>query len=326
MQPLARLVGRLRYGLTAWRHRGPRGLCVPRRQHVSIWSDNWRCPQAWLSQLEGFLTRSRSFVLNGGPFDRWDLEVRSGLLGAARSVLLVEEHGQGKQFLKFRIWPSWRVTGPAPISLFACLGGLAALDGARATALVLGGVSLFVLLRMVRECAWAQGALRDAMQSLRQELRQRNRDLTNKHTDMWAIPFKVNQLGLRPRIRKLRAESAFTLIELLVVIAIIAILAGMLLPALSKAKIKAQATTCLNNLRQLGIAAVLYCENNDDHLPYAWFPNSQPDQNNFYALLNPYLSALVTLLFGSLKSEFSRVRHERKNLLPARTGFGSATG
>jgi GT2 family glycosyltransferase len=155
LQPLARLCGRLRHGLTPWRQRGTSGLLLPWPRTLALWSERWQASNEWLQSIEATLRAMGTPALRGGDYDRWELEVRSGLLGAARTRMVIEEHGAGRQLVRFYTWPRFSLAGLVVILLFAVLLGWAALAHIWVASLILGMVTIALVLRMLWECAAA---------------------------------------------------------------------------------------------------------------------------------------------------------------------------
>lgn len=163
LQPLARLRGRLRHGLTPWRRRGTPGLSLPRPRTTIVWGERWEAPEARLSLVAAFVKEDGAVVLHGGDFDRWDIEVRGGLFGCARVLMATEEHGAGKQLTRFRSWPRCPAKWQILIVLLAALSFGSALGQAWIACAVLSTATLLLMLLIIEECAAATAALLGAL-------------------------------------------------------------------------------------------------------------------------------------------------------------------
>jgi cellulose synthase/poly-beta-1,6-N-acetylglucosamine synthase-like glycosyltransferase len=155
LQPAARLCGRLRNGLSPWRRRLSPGAAWPRPRTVELWSEAWRSPQVYLQALQDALAARGGYVRSGGPFDRWDLDLRAGALGGVKIRTVVEDHGSGNQLLRVRIWPRASAKGAGAVLLLVALVGWALASGEVEAGIACAAALIVVVGFGIEGCATA---------------------------------------------------------------------------------------------------------------------------------------------------------------------------
>jgi hypothetical protein len=185
LQPLARLVGRVKHGLTPWRPGGGGPWVSPHPRTIQLWSEEWYSSGDWLGGLEQALSAQGAIVTRGSDFVRWDFEFRGGLLGGIRTRMAVEEHGAGKQFLRYRSWPVFSFAGLGVVGLFAVLATGAALDHAGLLAALLAVFGLLPAGWSFEGCGRAQAYLERGLQRIAEQ----NKAMRiAKETFLWQQP------------------------------------------------------------------------------------------------------------------------------------------
>jgi len=128
-------------------------------------TSSWKEPDQRLMSIESALRARGITAERGGCYDRWDLEVRGGVLGAARLLMAVEDHGAGTQYVRIRSWPRCARAAVGWILFFAGLTAAAVVDGAWAASAVLGSVCGLLAVRTLQDCSAATAAVLDALNS-----------------------------------------------------------------------------------------------------------------------------------------------------------------
>jgi len=210
LQPLARLAGRLLNGLSPWRRRAGRSRAMPLPRRACIWSERWREHAERLEELQQLLVDDGAIVKSGGAFDRWDLHVRPGPLGGARLRTAVEEHGEGKQLTRIKVWPKLSRVATVILALLG-FSVLAWVDGEPPLAASLALLAVVPVLLALSDCSAAVGMVLRDIADLEQREGERQADFVLEGEDLAradapAAPAAggssrlVDQPELRPRV------------------------------------------------------------------------------------------------------------------------------
>ncbi len=170
LQPAARLKGRLKFGLSPWRRRRGGSFVLPVARTIIFWSENWRDSFERLQSLENAVQAEKAIVHRGGDFDiDWDLFIRGGMFGGTRLFAVTEEHGQGRQLTRVRVFPKGSIFVLALIALLSLLTLLAAFEGALVVALLTGVLASAIVIRSVLEAGFTTAAALRAIDRVCQE-------------------------------------------------------------------------------------------------------------------------------------------------------------
>jgi GT2 family glycosyltransferase len=168
MQPIARLKGRLKHGLTPWRQRGVSSFALPLPKTIVYWSENWRDSIDRLQSLENALRQNGAIVNRGGDFDNnWDLHVRGGMFSGTRLFAVSEEHGQNKQVIRLRVFPKISNFVLVLYVILFSIGLFAACSGAFLSAATIGVLAHAVAFRAVFEANYTTASILQAIENVR---------------------------------------------------------------------------------------------------------------------------------------------------------------
>jgi len=170
LQPFARLTGRLQHGLTPWRRRGIQGWSWPWSQTWTIRSQTRRSAEEWLEALQQDLADSHARVVRGGEYDRWDLRVSDGTLGSVQLSVVIEEHGAGRQFARFRLAPRCCRPALGAVAAFFTIGVAAGWVGTPVVSTFFSSLALVFLLRMSRDSGAAMAAVLTVLRAKKSEI------------------------------------------------------------------------------------------------------------------------------------------------------------